>query len=93
MLYYRMENQFIHVQKMLHLPVYVTLLKIYIKLPNWSFVFNHFSGFPGVFVSDEEMNGENYDNLLFIRFQHYKSINSFSLHKQIFPEHRKTCPS
>ena len=58
-----------------------------------SCVLNCCSGFPGVFVTDSEIYDEDDVNIPFIRFHHYKNIRYFSLRKQIFPDHGKTCPS
>ena len=53
---------------------------------------NRFSQFPGVFVTDAEINGEEDVDLPFIYFYRYENIRSFYLHKQILPEHDKTFP-
>ena len=48
---------------------------------------------PGVFVTDAVMNNEKYVDPPFINFHHCKNISSCSFHKQLLPEHGKTCPS
>ena len=65
----------------------------YIKLPKCSCVLNCCSQCTSIFVSDSEMNDDDYKNIPFIRFHHYKNISSCFLRKQLFPEHGKTCPS
>ena len=63
----------------------------YIKSPKWSCVLNFCSECPGVFVPDAEINFDEDVNLPFNNFHHYKNIISCYYHKQIFPEHGKTC--
>ena len=46
-----------------------------------------------VFFSNAEINCEEYIIDIFVFFYHYKNISPFSLHKQLFPEHGKTCTS
>ena len=48
---------------------------------------------PGVFVTVSIINGYKDGNLPFISFHHYENIISCYLHKQLFPDHGKTCPS
>ena len=60
MLYYLVENQFIHVPKMLHFPVCVTFLKNISSLPKCSCVLNCCSECCVVFVTDVE-NNDKYD--------------------------------
>ena len=48
MSYYLVENQFIHMPKMMHFPVWVTFLKIS-SFPKWSCVLHCCSECPGVF--------------------------------------------
>ena len=68
-------------------------LEKYIKFPKWSCVLKFFSEHPGVFVPDAEMNDEDDAYILFIRLHRYKNTSYCSLHKQLLPEHIKTCPS
>ena len=91
MLYYLTDNKFIHVPKILHLPLCETLLKIY-QVENLSWVLNCCSECPSIFVPDAEINDEDDAYLPFIWFHHYRNIISCSLHKQILPEHGKICP-
>ena len=53
---------------------------------------NCFIGCPDIFVTDAEINGEEYVDLPFIFSYRYENIRSFYLHKQLLPEHGKTCP-
>ena len=64
----------------------------YIKLTKFSCVLRCCIEFPGLFVPDAEINGENYVDLPFIRFYHYENISSCHFHKQILPAHGKTFP-
>ena len=64
-----------------------------INVQKCSCVLNCFCECPGVFVTNEEMNGEKYVDLPFIHFHHYENISSWSFHKQLLPEHSKTCTS
>ena len=70
----------------LHLPVCVNFLKIYIKLTKCSCELNYFSECPGVFFPDAERNDEHDSYIQFILFCHYKNIISCYLHKDLFPE-------
>ena len=63
-----------------------------IKFPRFSCLLNCCSECPGLFVPDAEINGDKYVDLQFIRFNHYENISSCSLHKQLLPDHGKTCP-
>ena len=65
----------------------------YIKFTKWLYVLNCYNECPDVFVPYEEINCEEEFNPPFIRFHHKKNIISCSLHKTIFPENGKTCPS
>ena len=65
----------------------------YTNLPKWSCVLNVCSECPIFFVTDAENNYEYDLDIPFIWYHHYKSISSCSFHKQLFPEHFKTCPS
>ena len=62
--------------KMLHLPVYVTVLKIYIKFPKWLYVLNYYSDSTGIFIPDAEMNDEDDVNLPFIIFLSLQNTSS-----------------
>ena len=93
MFYYLTENQFIHVPKILHLPLCVTFLKNISIFPKWSCVLNCCSECTGVFVLDAEMNDEDDANIPFIQIHHCVNISSCSLHKHVFTEHGKICPS
>ena len=63
-----------------------------IKLTKWPYVLNCCSECPDVFVSDAEVNSEEYSGLLFIHFCHYKTISYCYVNKHIFPDHGKTYP-
>ena len=64
-----------------------------IKFPKWSCVLNYCSECTDVFVPDAEMNFDEDVDLPFIYFCFYQNIISCPLHKNILPEHGKTCPS
>ena len=55
-LYYLMDNKFIHMPKILHFPVIVTLLKNISSLPKWLYVIYCCSECPVDFVAGAEMN-------------------------------------
>ena len=63
------------------------------NLPMWSCVLKKFSECLCLFVTDAEMNCEEYLIITFIIFHHHEIINYRSFYKQLFPEHGKICPS
>ena len=69
MLYYLMENQFIHLPNILHLPVCVTFLEK-IKIPKRPCVLKFCSECSRVFVIYAEMNDKDDENLPLIIFNH-----------------------
>ena len=76
----------------MHLKVCMTLLINISNLTKCQCVLNFCSECPGVFVSDAEINCEEYMNLPFLSFNHYKNISSCSLHNQLLPKHGKIFP-
>ena len=84
-----MNNQFINVLKILRLQACVIVTTNISNFSKWSCVLNCCSEFPGVFVTNSEINGDGYLDLPFIHFHHYQSTRSCSFHNQLLPEHGK----
>ena len=78
-----MNNQFINVLKILRLQACVIVTTNISKFSKWSCVLNCCSEFPGVFVTNSEINGDGYLDLPFIHFHHFENVRSCCL-KNIF---------
>ena len=63
-----------------------------IKFPMWLFVLKFCCECTFVFFPDAEMNGDKDTYLPFIIFHHYGNISSCYFHKELLPDHIKTCP-
>ena len=61
----------------------------YSKFQKFSCLLSYFSGYPGLFVPDAEINSEEYVDLPFICNNHFENISSYSFHKHLLSDHGK----